>query len=143
MNYMKTLLKGFEQSRVQSLDVGNFYYVLLILTIPSDSIQYLDVCLYDLVNVMKSKVNNVIINTVTREMTYLKYINSEHIRVSLDIHPYEVLADYLFSDEGIETMFQHYRFTYDPHMSHFLTNRSLRSIIGINESYEDNDLIGR
>ena len=93
MNYMKTLLKGFEQSRVQSLDVGNFYYVLLILTIPSDSIQYLDVCLYDLVNVIKSKVNNVIINTVTREMTYLKYINSEHIRVSLDIHPYEVLAD--------------------------------------------------
>jgi len=91
---------------------------------------------------MKSKVNDIIINVVTREMTYLKYINGEHIRVSLDIHPYEVLADYLFSDEGIETMFQHYRFTYDPHMSHFLTNRSLRSIIGIDESCEDNDLIG-
>lgn len=142
MNYIQKLLKGFEYLCIQSTDIGKFYYTVTLLTSSSDLIQHIEVNLYDLVNTKKSKVNDITIDTSIREITYLKYLNNIHARVPLDIQPYESIAGYLFSNEGIKTMFQHYRFTYDPNIPHFLNDKSVRLFIGIDESYEDNDLIG-
>lgn len=141
---MDKLLKGFESICIQSVDIGKFYYVIMLLSKPSEPIQDINVCLYDLsINYMKSlDINRVVIDLNTKNITCLKYIDDKLIRIPLDIQPYETIADYMFSVEGIKTMLQPFRFSYDPFRFHFLKNKSIRLAIGIDEIYEDNDLIG-